>query len=76
MPQITIFLDDKTRSKIQKRVQQEGVSQEEWIRKIIHEKLATEWPPEVIQLAGAWKDFPSLDEIRTGLSQDVTREML
>ena len=76
MPQITIFLDDKTKSKIQKRVQQEGLSQEEWIKKIIHEKLATEWPPEVVQLAGAWKDVLSLDEIRAGLSQDVTREML
>jgi len=35
-----------------------------------------EWPESIVRLAGAWKDFPSLDEIRQGQPKDASRELL
>jgi len=34
------------------------------------------WPLSVKKLAGAWKDFPSLEEIRKTVSSDCIREEL
>lgn len=32
-----------------------------------HGKSPAEWPPAVRRLAGAWKDFPDVEELRLGL---------
>ena len=33
-----------------------------------------EWPASVAALAGAWPDFPTLEEIRQPIGEDVSRE--
>ncbi|MCK4378356.1 MAG: hypothetical protein KAW01_03385 [Deltaproteobacteria bacterium] len=44
---------------------------------IIREKIATEWPADVADLAGSWRDdFPTLEEIRSISAVDSTREGL
>ena len=43
---------------------------------LIRKKIAREWPESVVRLAGAWKDFPTLDEIRQGQPEDIPRESL
>ena len=40
------------------------------------EKLVDEWPVSVQELAGAWSDFPSLEEIRDNPQPDFPREEL
>jgi hypothetical protein len=76
MAQITIYLDKETEEKLRTLVQAKHISQSKWIASIIREKLETEWPESIVQLAGAWQDFPDIEEIRAGLSQDAVRESL
>ena len=76
MAQMTIYLDKDTEEKVKAHVRAKNVSQSQWIASIIREKLQSEWPPNVIALAGAWKDFPSLEEIRETMSPDVARESI
>ena len=38
------------------------------------EKIKTDWPQSVIELAGAWKDLPSAEEIRRIEGKDTIRE--
>jgi len=37
-------------------------------------KIATEWPQEVVELAGSWgDDFPSLQEIRSSDTKNLLK---
>ena len=38
--------------------------------------MEDEWPSSVRELAGAWKDFPSLEDIRGISKSDAPREAL
>lgn len=76
MAQITIYLDKETEEKLRALVKTKHTSQSKWIAGIIREKLETEWPESVVTLAGAWQDFPEVEEIRAGLGEDVARETL
>jgi len=39
-------------------------------------KDAAVWPDSIKKLAGAWSDFPLLDEIRAEKGKDALRESL
>ena len=39
-------------------------------------KVNSQWSSDVQELAGAWQDFPALEDIRHSMSQDVPREPL
>ncbi len=43
---------------------------------LIRERTSSTWPVAVRDLFGSWgdDDFPSLDEIRAGLPEDLPRE--
>lgn len=53
-----------------------GLSQSKWIAQLIEEKTTDEWPESVVRLAGAWKDIPTVEEIRKNFGSDVRREEL
>ena len=74
MGQVTIYLDEKTEKKMINIVQKSGLSKSKWIAELIREKTATTWPKTVIEAAGTWKDFPTAEEIRSGLGEDAERE--
>jgi hypothetical protein len=76
MGQVTIYLDPETEKKMQTMVKESGISKSKWIANLIREKTTDVWPENVKQLAGAWKDLPTADEIRKELSQDLERESL
>jgi len=77
MGQITIYLDSETESKMKKASKSSRLSVSKWVAGIIKEKTTTEWPQDIIKLAGCWKnDFPTIEEIRTGSGQDSPREDL
>jgi hypothetical protein len=77
MGQVTIFIDNELENKIQKAANTSQLSVSKWVANIIKEKISTEWPQDVVNLAGSWKeDFPSLQEIRSGLTVDSSREGL
>lgn len=76
MAQVTIYLDDETDKKLTAAARAKKVSKSKWIAMIIREKTENEWPSEFVQLAGAWNDFPSLEEIRAGMGEDSPREAI
>jgi len=76
MGQITIYLDAETEKKMNQAVKKSGASKSKWVAKLIKEKIADSWPENIIKLAGSWKDFPSIDEIRATTGKDAKRKPL
>lgn len=77
MGQVTIYLDNETEIKMKKAAEATHLSTSKWISEIIREKVATEWPQDIVKLAGSWKDdFPAIEEIRSNSGDDSPREGL
>ncbi len=74
MGHITIYLEDEIETKVLSVAASLNISQSKWIANLIKEKVADEWPVSVRKLAGAWKDFPTLEDIRGFDSSDSFRE--
>ena len=75
MGQVTIYLDNETENKLKSAARASQKSVSKWVAEIINEKISTEWPENIAELVGSWKDdFPSLDEIRSTEGVDVKRE--
>ncbi len=76
MGQVTIYLEDEIERKMVAAAQSSHLSKSKWIAKLIQDKVSNEWPRSLADLAGAWGDFPELDEIRTSIGEDAHREQL
>ncbi len=76
MGQVTIYLEDEIENKMRASAKAMKLSKSKWIASVIKEKLVDEWPVSVQELAGAWRDFPSLEVIRDNPQSDVLREEL
>ena len=76
MGQVTIYLDDKIETKMRLAAKSMHLSQSKWIASLIKEKIKEEWPTSVKNLAGAWTDLPTLEEIRSIKETDTEREEL
>ena len=74
MGQVTIYLEDEIEDKMCATAKAMNLSKSKWIAGAIKEKLIDEWPVSVKELAGAWNDFPSLEEIRQNPQPDSPRE--
>ncbi len=74
MPQLNLYVDESTHTRIRRAAKAAGMSLSKWVATVVTEKTANQWPDEVLALAGAWKDFPSSEEIRAGSGQDAPRE--
>jgi len=46
----------------------------EMLSKSIHERKTDGWSDAVMKLAGAWKSFPSIRQLRKGMGKDIPRE--
>lgn len=76
MSQVTIYIDGTTESRMRSAAKAANISLSKWISKVIAERLDTQWPDDIKQLAGSWSDFPTLDEIRSSEGKDIKREQL
>lgn len=76
MAQVTIYIDDETERKMVAAAKASGMSKSRWITEMIRDRVNDDWPDAVKVLAGAWGDFPELDEIRSGNGHDAPREAL
>jgi len=76
MGQITIYLDSETEKKMTDTIKKSGKSKSKWIADLIREKTAGSWPENIINLAGAWSDLPTAEEIRKKMGRDVKRESI
>ncbi len=77
MGQITIYLDNEIEYKMRSAAEANQLSVSKWIANAIKEQVLTEWPQDVVDLAGSWQDdFPTLQEIRATYTTDSYREEL
>lgn len=76
MGQVTIYLDEDTEQKARASARADGLSLSKWVAQRIHQHARTDWPDQVRELAGAWDDLPSAEEIRKGSAKDVARRRL
>lgn len=76
MGQVTIYLEDEVEAKMRLAAKTMRLSQSKWIANLIKEQVVNEWPESVRDLAGAWRDLPTLEEIRNFQNTDLPREDL
>jgi hypothetical protein len=76
MAQLTIYLEDEVATQIKKAAKESQLSQSKWVSQLIRNRLTDSWPTEIEELAGTWKDFPEVAELREGLDVDASREVL
>ena len=76
MGQVTIYLDEDTERKARAAADADGLSLSKWISHRIQKDARAEWPAAVRELAGAWPDLPSPEQIRRSSSKDVARGRL
>lgn len=76
MSQLTIYLPDEVEARARRAAEASNQSMSRWIAQRLQRDLDESWPAEVIQAAGAFSDFPSLEELRSGYGEDVPREPL
>lgn len=74
MSQVTIYLEDQLAERMRERAKGDGMSQSQWIAKLVEEQLEQVWPASVKRLAGAWPDFPEAEVIRQEPRKDIPRE--
>lgn len=74
MGQVTLYLDAETEAKLREAAKTAGLSQSQWVVRLIRERTSSQWPESVRKLAGAWADFPTAEEIRSGQPEDLLRE--
>ena len=76
MGQVTIYLEEEIEQKMAAAAKSARLSKSKWIAQLIREKVANEWPQSIVDMAGAWEDFPDIEEIRSKQGKDAKRESL
>ncbi len=76
MGQVTIYLEDEIEKKMKSAAKSSKMSLSRWIAGVIKTKISDDWPLSVVNLSGAWADFPMAAEIREEYSRDSKREEL
>ena len=76
MAQLTIYLPDDIENKARRAAKAKRMSVSRWVADQVAESIQGDWPKGVLDAAGAFRDFPSLEEIRKGYGADVSRERL
>jgi len=74
MAQVTIYIPNDLESQIKAMANSLNISISKFISTILEQKVNNEWSHSSRKLAGAWSDFPMLEEIRSNQGQDAPRE--
>ena len=73
MAQITLYIDYSTQQRLREAAARRNVSQSQFVAELVRRATETEWPAEVVALAGSIPDFPDAREIRAGHGRDAER---
>ena len=76
MGQVTIYLDEDIEKRMTACAKAMKVSKSKWIADVIRANLRDEWPQNVREMAGSWKNFQTLEETRGAEQSDIAREQL
>ena len=71
MAQITLQLEDDTLSALETAAHAAGKSLSCWIVELLEQHVRQQWPPSVARLAGAWKDLPEAEELRSTVHEEA-----
>jgi len=74
MTKLTIYLPDEIADKARNAAKAKGRSVSRWIVDQVVQSDGDTWSKAVLDAAGAFRDFPSLEEIRSGYGKRVSRE--
>ena len=74
MSQVTIYLEEEIEQKMVLAAQSANLSKSKWIAQLIQDKVANEWPQSIVDIAGSWEDFPTIDIIGANIGKDAERE--
>jgi len=74
MAQLTIYLPDKLEKRARKAAKVRKMSVSRWVAEQVKDNLAKGLPQSWIDAAGAFPDFPSVEELRKGYGEDAPRE--
>jgi len=73
---LTIYLPDEVEQQVREAASASNVSVSKWVAERLSRSVETSLPTEFLALAGAFPDFPDLEELRRGYGEDVPRESL
>jgi hypothetical protein len=73
MSQISLYLEPRAHAQVKAAAKAAGLSVSAWVARLITANIAAEWPPQLDELIGSWKDF---DFERPTFGKDVPREPL
>ncbi len=76
MAQVTIYLDDDSERRLKAAARKAGLSVSRWVGELVQNQTRTDWPAEARELAGAWPDFPDLNDLRPVTGKDQPRGRL
>ena len=69
-----LFARDEIENKARRAAKAKGKSVSRWMADQVVESIEGAWPKGVLDAAGAFRDFPSLEEIRKGYGADASRD--
>lgn len=75
MPQLSLYLPDELMARLRIRATEASVSLSAFVTELLESELADAWPEAVANLAGAWPDFPTREDLPP-LSEDPQRKPL
>jgi hypothetical protein len=73
---LTIYLSDDVERRVRRAAKAAKVSTSKWVAERVTKSVETSWPSEFLALAGAFPDFPDVEELRSGYGEDVPRGSL
>ena len=76
MAHLTIYLPDEVEQQVRKAAKDSKLSVSKWVANRVGKTVETSWPAEFLALAGAFPDFPEMEELRAGYGKDAARESL
>lgn len=76
MAHLTIYLSDDVDRQVRKAAKAARISVSKWVADRVTKSVKGSLPPEFLELAGAFPDFPDVEELRKGYGEDVPRESL
>ena len=74
MARITIRLPDPLADRARRAARASGKPLSRWIADRLREHCGEAWPESVLKAAGAFPDFPTLEEIRGTYGSESPRE--
>jgi hypothetical protein len=74
MAQLTIYLPRDVEERARRAAKAKKQSVSRWIADQLNSQLSGTWPQEVLDAAGAFPDFPTVEELRKGYGRNARRE--